>query len=214
MKRLEKAFKQDALNRHLNTRPTVHELHDDKILNKRHVGFGEVRTLEEKLDAHLQKKMESGKSKAPEHVAVSHGHFTHNRVDPKLHGLGYKLERRMAADNLSRSMKSRPTVREMKKRGVLKPEHGKIDGKMHSKKKDLEKAFLSDRLNRHLQQRDNLNTYVREKLQKVPDFLDEEYESALPPRKEDEPMSLEYALDEVRHCLHDIGRFKMWLDYN
>ena len=48
----------------------------------------------------------------------------------------------------------------------------------------------------------------------VPDFLDEEYESALPPRKEDEPMSLEYALDEVRHCLHDIGRFKMWLDYN
>ena len=41
MKRLEKAFKQDALNRHLNTRPTVHELHDDKILNKRHVGFGE-----------------------------------------------------------------------------------------------------------------------------------------------------------------------------
>ena len=96
----------------------------------------------------------------------------------------------MAADNLSRSMKSRPTVREMKKRGVLKPEHGKIDGKMHSKKRDLEKAFLSDRLNRHLQQRDNLNTYVREKLQKVPDFLDEEYESALPPRKEDEPMSL------------------------
>lgn len=136
-------------------------------MNKRNVGFGEVRTLEEKLDDHLHKRLQSGKSHAPEHVAVSHGHFTHKKVDPKLHGLGFKLGRRMAADNLSRSMKSRPSVREMKKRGVLKPEHGKIDGAMHSKKKNLERAFLSDRLNRHLEHRNQLDTYVREKLQKV-----------------------------------------------
>lgn len=183
-------------------------------MNKRNIGFGEARTLEEKLDDHLQKRLASGKKKAPTHVAVSHGHFSSKQVDPSLHGVAHKLQRRMAADNLSRSMKSRPSVNEMKKRGVLKPEHGKIDHSMHSKKKKLEKAFLNDRLNHHLGHREQLSTYVKEKLHKVPNFLDEEYQSSLPPRKEDEPMSLEYALDEVRHCLHDIGRFKLWLDYN
>jgi hypothetical protein len=210
--KLEKAFKKDALNRHLSTRPTVQHLHKKHILNVRNVSFGEARTMEQKLDDHLQKKLKSGNVHAPKHVAQSH--FVHEKVDPKLHSLGHKLERQMAADHLSRSMKSRPSVREMKKRGVLKPEHGKIDGTMHQKKRNLEKAFLSDRLSRHLAHREQLQEYVHENLQKVPDFLDEEYESALPPRKEDEPMGLEYALDEVRHCLHDIGRFKMWLDYN
>ena len=44
------------------------------------------------------------------------------------------------------------------------------------------------------------------------DPLADEYVSPLEPMPEGEELDLPHALDEVRRCMHNIDRFKRWLD--
>lgn len=211
MRELETSFKQDAIDRSLRRRPTVQQLHKAHILDKGRVSFGEALTVGEKLEEHLKTRPHAKNTRMS--VANSEDIFGGHDIDRSLHRVGRALDRQMRADSLSRAIRRRPTVQEMKKEGIIEENYGKVDGSLIVKKKQLEKAFLSDRLNRHVAQRPSFALKAKA-LDEVPDFLHEEYESPLPPRDLDKPMNLEYALDEVRHCLHNIHRFKMWLEYS
>jgi len=88
--------------------------------------------------------------------------------------------------------------------------HGQIADRLIQPSNQLAKSFKSDLLSKHLRERPEAEEVSH--LHKVPDFLKDEYVSPLPPRDASKPMGLNHALDEVRHCLHNITRFKMWLD--
>lgn len=206
---LEDAFKKDYLSHKLRSRPPVHNLHTRGIADKRTVAYGHARTTAEMLEDHLKSRV--APELLPDNVVPVRRFHAASKLDRTLAGVGRKLERNLHRDNLSRGLKNRKSTSELRRAGILIEDDMQIDASLISKKKALERSFKSDALARHLRSRPSpadVEIYKR-----VPDFLNDEYVSPLPPRKSDEPMNLEYAADEVRRCLYNINRFKNWLEY-
>eukprot|EP00939_MAST-03C_sp_MAST-3C-sp1_P002045 g2045.t1 len=204
---LEDSFKKDYLSAQLRNRVPLSLLHDEGIVDRRVVSHGGARSVSEKLEDYLKNRMTP--QKLADNIVPVRRFVTD--IDPSLAATSRRLERKLQSDMLSRQLHRRKTEAELRKCGILTADDGTVDGSLLPKKKALETAFKKDALSRHLRHRPSPNEI--ELYRKVPDFLNEEYVSPLKPRKEGEAMNLEYAIDEVRHCLHNIGRFKRWLDY-
>ena len=98
--------------------------------------------------------------------------------------------------------------------GYSHPDHhrSKMDSSLVTPLKSLERSMKADKIHAHIRTRPAREHLESKGYFTTADPLKDEYFRTHPKPEEGQPMSLRHALEDVRECLHNIDRFKRWLD--
>lgn len=208
--KLQRNMKSDIIHRHLRERPSVHELHDAGYLNKNVVMRGHAKTLDQRLNEHLLSRPSVRALRMsnvlPRHVKMHAGAKSNARA--------MKLHRSQREDKLSALMRKKKSASHTHAMGYSRAEFhpSQIDGKLVSPMMALERQMVSDKIHQHIRTRPAHEHLEAKGYFETADPLMDQYERTHPRPEENKPMGLRHALEDVRECLHNIDRFKRWLD--
>jgi len=213
MKAVEKSMKSNAISAGLRNRTDVHTLHDKGILDKHHVMRGHAKTKDERLDEHLLMRPSKATLRQRNVLKSAHDSSRHGSVG-KISGPSARLARSMVSDTIHKHIRKAAVGGTGKDKaislGYVHAEHQKVDPSIHNMAKRLERNIVSDTIHKHIRTRKPKEEQPASIFQHA-DPMADDYESQLP-RDWNGKMNLTACLDEVRHALFNIQRFRRYLD--